>query len=318
MYQGMYDKDYRILVIICTRNREQSMTRLLQSIEKNNYSNLKIMIIDSTFPEERYQQFSFRNFLPNENAIVRYKTTKGLPGARNEAIEKIEDEEVVVFFDDDITIPFNFFSEINLYLANNSGTFGIGVRIKNQYSGIKNPIQKISSNLKKRHYGTITRSGRNYWVPDEDFGVLNVDWIPGCCMVFRAEIFDLLRFDETLELGPTNGYALGEDVDFTFRCSRRYKLESISHITIEHHFESSSRDNSQVIAKARGQFLAHLKNSHPEYFSTYRIFGVQFSEYLYTTEWYKALRMMTKFSLNYFLISSKSTLVRVRINKRER
>jgi GT2 family glycosyltransferase len=45
-------------------------------------------------------------------------------------------------------------------------------------------------------------------------GPVDVDWLPGCSMSYRAAIFEHIEFDESLP-----GYGMGEDVDFSYRAS---------------------------------------------------------------------------------------------------
>jgi GT2 family glycosyltransferase len=46
-------------------------------------------------------------------------------------------------------------------------------------------------------------------------------WLSGCSMGFRKEVFDIFEFNEDLE--TFSPYALGEDIEFSHRVFRRYR-----------------------------------------------------------------------------------------------
>ena len=262
---------HNFLVCICTRNREDSLVRLLTSIQNNNYKELSVLIVDSTFPEERFLAFDPKAYISQGMNLQRVRTNKGLPSARNIAINYLENEDFVVYLDDDVTLPSNFFSKINEYFAEPNSTDALGVRVVDQYKIAKGPIKKLLAKSRSRTYGKITRSGHNIWLPDRNFGNVPVDWLPGCCMIYKRLVFSELRFNEKLENGPTGGYALGEDVDFSYACSRSFKIEATDSISIIHHFEKSTRDNQKAMVVADALFKAHLKNSYAHDFSDFRI-----------------------------------------------
>jgi glycosyltransferase involved in cell wall biosynthesis len=295
-------KQNRYLVCICTRNREDSLIRLLKSLENTKYEDIQIIIVDSSFPEARYRSFDPSSHITQINPIQRVQTTKGLPGARNLAIAQIGSEEFVVFLDDDVTVPQDFFVKLNEYFYINPGIHALGVRIVNQYKTQTGIARRFLAARKVRHFGTVTRSADNIWVPDEQFGEISVEWLPGCCMVFNKEVFQELRFNELLERGPTGGYALGEDVDFSYSCSRKFKIAATDSITIIHHFEKSSRDDANSMSVASGMFKAHLKNTYPASFSDLRIISSQIIKYAWVYKGYrltKILSLVASFSFSY-------------------
>jgi len=271
MHRAGLDLRHNFLVCICTRNREESLIRLLASIDDNNYEELRVLIVDSTFPEDRFFAFDPKKHVSRSLNLHRVQTTRGLPSARNIAVSHIDREDLVVFLDDDVTLPRDFFFKVNEYFASSPSSDALGVRIVNQYKASEGLIKKIFVKLREKNYGKITRSGQNIWLPDNRFGIVPVEWLPGCCMIFRKEVFSKLRFNEELEKGPTGGYALGEDVDFTYACSRSFKMEATDSISVNHHFEESPRDNEKAMVVASSLFKAHMKNSYPNNFSDIKI-----------------------------------------------
>jgi GT2 family glycosyltransferase len=58
---------------------------------------------------------------------------------------------------------------------------------------------------------------------------MEVEFLSGCNMAYRREVVDTLRFDERL-----TGYALGEDLQFSYRVSRRWKLVLTPEARLDH------------------------------------------------------------------------------------
>ena len=205
--------------------------------------------------------------------IVHFFHLGGLPSARNACIEKISDEDLVHFFDDDITIPKDYFSKIESVLEDNPTCFGGGPRVKGLYleqsRGLKKYVKRILGLEVK--FGSITSSGRHFWVPDVDGDSIDVEWIPGCSMFYKKEIFRKFKFNETMENGPGQNYALGEDLDFSHRVSKEFSLKSLGNLSISHHQAPSKRDNWLLIAKASGAQYSYLIRTFPGEFKSVRI-----------------------------------------------
>jgi GT2 family glycosyltransferase len=86
-------------------------------------------------------------------------------------------------------------------------------------------------------------------------------------MTYRTQKIGLNRFSIELENGPSGGYALGEDVDFSIRIG---KLGLIENLCIEHKQAPSVRDSSRVMSRAIGRWHGYLIRNHPEKVSFFR------------------------------------------------
>ncbi len=93
--------------------------------------------------------------------------------------------------------------------------------------------------------GVVKRSGR----PDYVFSPrsrMEVECLSGCNMAYRREVLHALSFDERL-----GGYALGEDLQFSYRVSRRWKLVLTPEARLEHRHAGGGRplrDEHQAMA----------------------------------------------------------------------
>jgi GT2 family glycosyltransferase len=87
--------------------------------------------------------------------------------------------------------------------------------------------------------------------------VVEVECMRGLCMAFRREVFDHERFDEALV-----GYAFKEDVDFSYRVSRRYRLLQVPKARCAHLESSAGRlpTHSLMRLALRNHLYLHRKN----------------------------------------------------------
>jgi GT2 family glycosyltransferase len=303
----------RHAIYICTKGRESDVLRFTESLALNK-SEFELVILDSTEPKERFD--AFRKEISRQFPFMKithvYHQGR-LPSARNAGIELGIESDLVHFFDDDVTIPSDYLTSIEQFMLLNPDTHGGGPRIKGLYvSDTKfdsrlflNALRLIKNlRLKFRSYGKVSSSCKNHWVPDRDGVEQEVNWIPGCSMFFKPEIFEKVRFNSNMENG-FRGYALGEDMEFTFRVSRQFKLMATDRTIIEHHLSPSPRWEFEFISSCSGALCAHMHTMYPEFFPKYKIYSGKFIEftlkcvYLPEERFKNFIRMMGAFHLEF-------------------
>jgi GT2 family glycosyltransferase len=91
----------------------------------------------------------------------------------------------------------------------------------------------------------------------EAAGVRKLEYMTGWFMSFKREVFEHERFDEVL-----SGYAHKEDVDMTYRVSRRYVLLQTPRARCDHFQTVTSRLSSHQLMRMNlgNQFYLHRKN----------------------------------------------------------
>jgi len=265
-------------VVICSKDRLDLLRQLLVSFNSQTIS--PSLYVHVVLNSDDY--ISFVNEVSNlqkSYQLTFSRTSRGTASARNAAIDLIESCDFLHFIDDDVMVPVNYFKNVeDLFELHKNFIGGAGREVSKNFktTSYSNKIYNSISNIFDFRYrpGKLTRSGTNFWISN-DFGEkkeLEVDWLPGCAMFFDWNKVMNFRFNERLELGPLQGYALGEDVDYTFRISRLGKLIYFPGLNYDHYFApNKARRNSNKLASAQGRFKAYLKNTYPEYFSTFRI-----------------------------------------------
>jgi GT2 family glycosyltransferase len=292
-------------VYIATKNRETEVIKFLDSLILNK-SEYELILIDSTEPKERFETFQ-------ENIRKRYPKLKithifhfgRLPSARNAGLDLNLSHDLIHFFDDDVTIPDDYFGKIEQFLSFNSDVMGGGPRIKGIYvpsseaggSPLREGLRLFKNfRLKVRKYGRVNSACKHHWVPDRDGINQVVDWIPGCCMFFRPEVFEELRFNQFMETG-FNGYAFGEDMEFTFRASRQFKFMATDSTVIEHHLAPSPRSELDFIASCLGATTAHMYSMFPGHFSKFNIYIGKIAEFFLKCVYLEGNRVQSFFRI---------------------
>jgi glycosyltransferase involved in cell wall biosynthesis len=209
-------------VVICTKDRPRDLAACLGSLAQQTRLPEELIVVDaSERPDpgalERYRVAT------DGRCVVRHLTTApGLPRQRNIGVRAARGT-VVVFLDDDVVLFPPYLREIAaVYDADARGDVG-GV------GGALDPDPTPAEGAVKRAFrrafllegygtGRVKRSGHPEYLfaPTEPTAV---EFLSGCNMSFRREVFDGLAFDERLD-----GYALGEDLQFSYRVSRRWRL----------------------------------------------------------------------------------------------
>lgn len=275
-------------VYLATKNRENDVVKFLDSLIVN-VANYELVLIDSTEPISRFNSFqsSLKERYPN--LLITHIYHKGrLPSARNAGLKLNLEHDLIHFFDDDVTIPADYFEKIESFLKGNPDVMGGGPRIR--YSYLPNfkkedrfihELIRLLKNFRLgfRNYGRVNSACKHHWVPDRPGITQKVDWIPGCSMFFRPAVFEKFRFNHNMENG-FNGYAFGEDLEFTFRASREFKFMAVDVTVIEHHLAPSPRSDLLFIASCLGATTAHMYVMFPKYFSRLRIYSEKIAEFL--------------------------------------
>jgi len=238
MQSGVVDRGdmeaVRSELIVCSRNRPAEVMTLLAAL-RNCPDAPATLVVDSS--ETRETQTAVDDFVAlSLHPPVRYLTAPaGLTLQRMVGVRSLApDTQIVHFLDDDAIPEPGYFIAIEKVMASRPGVIGVG--------GVDTNSQVISSTFMQRLFllgskrpGALLRSGVNVQAGMVS-SLSRVDWLSGCCMSYRREVFAHLSFDTRL-----SGGALGEDVDFSFRAQKLGSLYVTPHARIEHRQSRTNR-----------------------------------------------------------------------------
>lgn len=204
----------KIALIIPTKDRPEDMKRLLESIVSDQQP-FEIIVVDGSDSPIKDVTDQFSD-LPIKYVRVR---PPSLPKQRNAGIDKLSaDVNWVGFLDDDLVLDADCLQELEKFLlAQNEIVKGVGLTIKNQPLSSAYGFNKFF--LLGGAPGKVTSSGfaSSIPIPEES---IDVDWLYGGATFWKKEVFEEFRYDEWFQ---GTGYL--EDVDFSYRVSRKYHLK---------------------------------------------------------------------------------------------
>ena len=218
----------RATVIIATMNRADQLNGLtLQSLFQQDTDAFDIVVWDASATNETALVCKAYGERVHYCAAPR----KGLVKQRNDAVcyakERLQENEIIVFLDDDVVLSKDAISGLLKTFDMHPEIMGVGIPIHGQE--IKtNVLKKIAKALFLNfEYSTryMTAYAYGYQVQNEKNSSV-VNWLSGCSMSFRKHCFDYYAFDE--RLCKFGGYSLAEDAVFTCTLDRAGKRLMLS------------------------------------------------------------------------------------------
>ena len=213
-------------VVIATLRRPDQLERALGSLISSSPAPSEVVVVDGDdlpSAESVVQRLS-QSALP-----IRYvRAERGLPHQRNVGLQ-IATGDVVVFMDDDATVPSDAFSRLAMAFADPC-VFGASARVVEPHdtriggkeSRLRSLLPGGGSEGSFTSYGYPRRLVHPHVTRD-------VEFMPGCFMAARAQQAQQVGFDEVLA-----GYGLAEDEDFSFRLSRVGCIRHLGDLVVQH------------------------------------------------------------------------------------
>lgn len=236
-------------LIICTKNRPDDLKECLESVLKQTELPSEIIIVDSSDNRDSYSMLKQSHFFDTSqlNLIYKHSDIQSSTYQRNRGIE-LATGDIIHFLDDDVILEPDYLEKINeIYKQDKEGNIGgVGGLIiqKKRLSGtnvLSDLFKTIflltndrgSGNMLPSGWGTVPyRRNRNK--------IARVEILQGCCS-YRKKVLDEYIFDETL-----TGAAIREDLDISYRISRKYKLIYTPFAKLYHKASDIGREDKEL------------------------------------------------------------------------
>jgi GT2 family glycosyltransferase len=235
-------------VVICTKDRPEMLATCLDSLECQTRRPEEILIVDaSSVPARDAVERLVRKW--PDCLVVSIAAAPGLPRQRNIGA-RAATGSLVVYLDDDVVLEPGYLAAIARTFEADApkqigGAGGAQIPDPTPREGFLRRAACRLFLLETYGRGIVKRSG----YPDYVFSPrsrMEVEFLSGCNMAYRREVLDALSFDERL-----SGYALGEDLQFSYRVSRRWKLVLVPDARLQHRHAGGGRpvgDDHQAMA----------------------------------------------------------------------
>lgn len=234
----------KVSIIICTLNNYAGLNNVLNLLHSQKLKPYEIIIVHGEDNDSVYQVV--KNWTSQkEIKIVYTRAERSLVKQRNIGITTAQGD-VLFFLDDDVIFEKNFISEIIEYYKKNwenslGGVQGTIINNKN-FSLLKN-IRKIFLLDVNNGNGILQKSAFPSFLSESN-KIQEVEIFNGCQMTFKRSAIGNERFLKEFEK-----YWWGDDIEFSYRISRKYKLYQLPHTKIIHNSSSPSYEGLRKIWK---------------------------------------------------------------------
>jgi glycosyltransferase involved in cell wall biosynthesis len=219
---------HKLCLIIPTKDRPVELERLLNSIKTQSVLPGQIIIVDGGEPGIKWLADKFSKLSIDYLQVL----PPGLTRQRNSGLRIVRDDiDLVGFLDDDIVLEFGCIKNmLNFWESASDKIGGAGFNIIDVTPSQKPWWAELLSNryLKNKRPGSLLKSGQN--IPYCPASVtIETDWLCGGATVWKKEIFEKFGYDEWFAT-----YGIVEDIDFSFRASKHYKLAVVADAKVRH------------------------------------------------------------------------------------
>jgi GT2 family glycosyltransferase len=225
--------------VVATKDRPGELRRLIVSLERQTEPPGELIVVDSgRSPVELLCQavrafpVRFVRALPPSAARQR---NLGIAAARPET-------GLIGFFDDDAVLEATALEAMNRFWRTagpdvGGASFNMLNHPQPELLRLKLMPLAEAAGLYSRRPGAVTRAGFQTMIGRPRSNIF-VDWLPSGASVWRREVFDRILFDERFE-----GYGYLEDLDFSYRAGKAYRLAVVAEAGYFHLPAAGGRGN---------------------------------------------------------------------------
>ena len=267
-------------LIIVTKNRPGVLEKLLLNLGSLNTFFDEILIIDSS---EESLILKIDGDLMNKLRVKKINKHASISIARNIGLSQVSSRtDLVYFLDDDVQLHEDFLVNSYMHFQNNADSIGVtGQDLNLTKKFTKNTfIVKIMFLLFPYFQGKVLRTGQHIGHYNKSF-LKKIDWMPGCCMIYKYSYIKNLKFDQELD-----GFSGAEDLVFSQMVSKFGKLYYDPNIKYWHNLSPINRWSKKQMMQLNFNHLKTLRlknqySSYTRFIISIRILHVRFRLFIY-------------------------------------
>lgn len=247
-------------IVIPTRNRDEDLKELLQSILRQTILPIEVIVVDDSDNSKTRKliEQSHANFL-SRKITLKYERggeeRRSISLARNiGAAESIG--ELVFFIDDDVILHKDYIEKIlEVYkeYPDAVGVQGMNINLKG-FSVLANAVNKVLFlPYFEKDTCRVRAAGMTFPLPLTK--VIRSQWLSGTNSSYKREILKDFKWDENLK-----GYSLCEDMDISYRILKRHpsSMYTTPYAKIFH--------KESPVARIENKNLIYMGVAYPTYF----------------------------------------------------
>jgi GT2 family glycosyltransferase len=256
----MSDASVRMAFVVATKDRPREIDLLLRNLEAQTRRPDEVVVVDGGREPVASICSGIAGF------PVRY--IRVLPPSaarqRNAGLDAVErDTHYAGFFDDDIVLEKSALERMSRFWREADQRIG-GASFNMLNHPVPDwPMLKLSPlaealGVYSRRRGTVTAAGFQTMIGISRRTVFT-DWLPSGACVWRREVFERFRFDEWYE-----GYSYLEDLDFSYRVGKTYRLAVVADAGYYHFPAAAGRGNGFEFGMREVLNRVHFVLKNPE------------------------------------------------------
>lgn len=215
----------KVFIVILNFNSFEDTEECLISLEKLDYNNYEIIIIDNSSNDNSYDKLKKRFVKYN---IIKSNENLGYANGNNIGIKyALENKaDYICVLNNDVIVEDDFLDKIIKVMEDDKDIGLAGPCICKYHD--KNIIQAMGANI-NLYNGLTQGKYKNYKYNDIPQKDIQVDYLGGACFVCRREVFEKIGFI------PENYFLFFEETEFCYKASKRgYKLICVYESKIYH------------------------------------------------------------------------------------
>ena len=253
--------------IICTKDRPEDLQKCVESILEQTVLPQECIVVDASANSTENEN-NCKRIINKRIKFMHIKSEPSTTKQRNIGVDNSRGD-IVFFLDDDVILDKEYHEKMLSVYRERSGDDVGGVR-----GTIGNEEALTQPKLFLRRFFMLTRysvneeskflpSGNYVYIPQPK-EIIEVECMPSGVCSYYKKVFNEFRFDETL-----NGYALKEDMELSYRVSRKYKLYQTPYAILYHYNSRTGRMSIEESAALRiiNSYYLFKKNMPRSFFN---------------------------------------------------
>lgn len=250
-----------ITVAVCTRDRPEDLARCLDAIDKLDYPDYEVVVVDNAPATDATRRIVAERF-PHMRYVLEQRP--GLDWARNRAIAEARGE-VIAYTDDDTEVDTGWLLAIGRLFAASPGLAAVTGSVVPLE--LETPAQRLFE-----AYGGFLRGWRREWYRATQLQSSDTAWHhgagrfgTGANMAFRRSVLtELGGFDPALDVGTASDG--GGDLEMYFRVLQEgYTLAYSPDALVRHRHRREMRELERQLKQWGTGFAAYVKRSLAAY-----------------------------------------------------
>jgi len=231
--------------VIPTKDRPEEIKKILENFESQSTMPEEIVVVDSG-------QKSIGNLIQDFNKLnIKYikHYPPSISGQCNSGIKALSSSiNLIGIVGDDVEFKKDAIKKmLEFWKETDDNLGGVSFNLINhpevEISKLKRTKIAEKLGLYSNEKGKVMKSGFHTMIGTVESNIYT-EWISTCASVWRREVLEEFKFDEWFE-----GYSYLEDLDFSYRVGKKWKLAVVADAKFYHHHASSGRGSGFQFGK---------------------------------------------------------------------